>query len=67
MMEGRDVYVDQLHEVFESCDKDGVGMLTQKQLQELCKRLQVEHETDLLVEQLLGDNVNGRVSFFCLS
>lgn len=50
----QDVYVAQLHEVFDSCDHTGKGFLNRSELVELCKKLQLDDQVPQLLEQLLG-------------
>ena len=59
-----DVYVTQLQEVFNSCDTQGTGRLSEPELHILCTRLQVDDQADALVEKLLADNPDGTVSLF---
>jgi hypothetical protein len=47
-------YVLQLRSVFDSCDTEGVGVLTQTQLVELCEKLQFEGQAQALIDILLG-------------
>ncbi|XP_071962450.1 uncharacterized protein [Antedon mediterranea] len=58
-----DVYVDQLKEVFDSCDVNKNGTLNRKELAELCKKLQLEDQIDNLLGELLGDAQDGQVDF----
>ena len=60
--EEHDVYVSQLREVFSSCDRVGDGFLNVEELRELCDKLQLHQQTDRLVQQLIGDQPNNRVS-----
>lgn len=39
----QDVYVAQLHEVFDSCDHARKGFLNRNELVELCKKLQIDN------------------------
>lgn len=58
----QDVYVAQLHEVFESCDREGKGYLNRKELIELCKKLQLDDQVPHLLQQLLGsEEADGQV------
>lgn len=50
----QDVYVSQLHEVFDSCDHSGKGFLNRAELIELCKKLQLDDQVPQLLQQLLG-------------
>lgn len=50
----QDVYVAQLHEVFDSCDRAGKGFLNRSELVELCKKLQLDDQVPQLLQQLLG-------------
>lgn len=50
----QDVYVAQLHEVFDSCDHSGKGFLNRSELVELCKKLQLDDQVPQLLQQLLG-------------
>ncbi|XP_031558553.1 ninein-like protein [Actinia tenebrosa] len=60
----QDVYVAQLHEVFDSCDRTGKGFLDRAELVELCKKLQLDDQIPQLLQQLLGnEESNGQVSF----
>ncbi|XP_077998708.1 uncharacterized protein LOC144451668 isoform X3 [Glandiceps talaboti] len=59
----QDVYVAQLKEVFDSCDVFRAGRLGRNQLIQLCHKLQLDDETDNLLEQLLGDDPDARVDF----
>ncbi|XP_033123412.1 ninein-like protein isoform X2 [Anneissia japonica] len=58
-----DVYVDQLREVFDSCDVNKNGTLNRRELTELCKKLQLEDQVDNLLGELLGDAQDGQVDF----
>ncbi len=57
-----DVYVAQLQEVFDSCDKQGEGRLDSEELRILCGKLQLEDQADTLVQQLIGTDPKSRVS-----
>lgn len=58
----QDVYVAQLHEVFDSCDRSGKGFLDREELIELCKKLQLDDQIPQLLQQLLGnEETNGQV------
>lgn len=58
----QDVYVAQLHEVFDSCDRVGKGFLDRSELIELCKKLQLDDQIPQLLQQLLGsEEVDGQV------
>lgn len=60
----QDVYVAQLHEVFDSCDRVGKGFLDRDELVELCKKLQLDDQIPQLLQQLLGsEEANGQVKF----
>lgn len=50
----QDVYVAQLHEVFDSCDHARKGFLNRNELVELCKKLQLDDQVPQLLQQLLG-------------
>ena len=50
----QDVYVAQLHEVFDSCDRNGKGSLIREELIDLCKKLQLDDQIPQLLVQLLG-------------
>ena len=59
----QDVYVAQLHEVFESCDRDTKGFLDRDELIDLCKKLQLDDQVPHLLKQLLGnEETDGQVS-----
>ena len=51
----QDVYVAQLHEVFDSCDHTEKGFLNRGELIELCKKLQLDDQVPQLLQQLLGN------------
>lgn len=58
----QDVYVAQLHEVFDSCDHSGKGFLNRSELVELCKKLQLDDQVPQLLQQLLGsEEAEGQV------
>ncbi|KAL9987729.1 hypothetical protein ACROYT_G002082 [Oculina patagonica] len=60
----QDVYVAQLHEVFDSCDRAGKGFLNRSELVELCKKLQLDDQVPQLLQQLLGSvEAEGQVTF----
>ena len=68
--EERDVYVQQLKEVFLSCARNGGheestedtgDTLNKVQLHELCIKLQVEEQADRIIEELIGHNKNSGV------
>lgn len=60
----QDVYVAQLHEVFDSCDHSGKGFLNRSELVELCKKLQLDDQVPQLLQQLLGSvEAEGQVSY----
>lgn len=60
--EDQDVYVEQLWEVFDSCDVEGKGFLKKQGLIELCQKLQLEDQVPKLLAQLLGNQDDGEVS-----
>ena len=57
-----DVYVSQLKELFAACDTKGHGMLGAEELAELCTKLQLESQVDLLVEHLTENDPSKLVS-----
>ncbi|XP_048586861.1 ninein-like protein isoform X5 [Nematostella vectensis] len=60
----QDVYVAQLQEVFDSCDRTGKGALNRAELIELCKKLQLDDQVPQLLQQLLGsEEADGQVTF----
>jgi len=60
----QDVYVAQLHEVFDSCDHSGKGFLNRSELVELCKKLQLDDQVPQLLQQLLGSvEAEGQVRY----
>ncbi|KAK3732838.1 hypothetical protein QZH41_002838 [Actinostola sp. cb2023] len=60
----QDVYVSQLHEVFDSCDRVGKGFLDREELIELCRKLQLDDQIPQLLQQLLGsEEEDGQVTF----
>lgn len=60
----QDVYVAQLHEVFDSCDHSGKGFLSRSELVELCKKLQLDDQVPQLLQQLLGSvEAEGQVRY----
>lgn len=62
--EEQDVYVAQLHEVFDSCDHSGKGFLNRSELVELCKKLQLDDQVPQLLQQLLGSvEAEGQVRY----
>lgn len=60
----QDVYVTQLKEVFESCDKTRQGYLSASELRELCNKLQLEDQAPALIRQLINDDPDARVSIY---
>ncbi|CAH1791982.1 unnamed protein product [Owenia fusiformis] len=62
-LDEQDVYVAQLREVFDSCDKSNTGYIDRKELTELCQKLQLADQTKALLQRLLGSDESGRVSF----
>ncbi|KAL4239155.1 hypothetical protein ACF0H5_003857 [Mactra antiquata] len=50
-----DMYIAQLKEVFDSCDQTGSGLLHRNELQQLCEKLQLDDQSEYLVNQLLLD------------
>lgn len=60
----QDVYVAQLHEVFDSCDQNGKGSLNREELIDLCRKLQLDDQVPQLLAQLLGsEDAQGQVTF----
>ncbi|GBN02480.1 Ninein-like protein [Araneus ventricosus] len=51
--EGKDTYVTQLKEVFDSCDTTGTGSLNEEELRILCEKLHLVDHTDILIHHLL--------------
>ncbi|KAF8786192.1 Ninein-like protein like [Argiope bruennichi] len=51
--EGKDTYVTQLKEVFDSCDTNGTGGLNEDELRILCEKLHLVDHTDILIHHLL--------------
>ena len=61
----QDVYVAQLHEVFDSCDRVGKGFLDREELIQLCRKLQLDDQIPQLLQQLLGsEEEDGQVSWW---
>ncbi|XP_072182310.1 uncharacterized protein [Diadema setosum] len=58
-----DVYVTQLKDLFASCDTDGRGYIGRDALVDLCSKLQLEGQVDLLLEQLIGHDDSKLVDF----
>jgi ninein-like protein len=56
-----DAYVKQLKEVFNSCDKSGIGYLDKNELVQLCTKLQMQDQSDSLVCQLMQPGDRARV------
>ena len=50
-----DMYIAQLKEVFDSCDQTGTGRLNRQELFLLCDKLQLEDQSEYLVNGLLQD------------
>ena len=57
-----DVYVSQLKELFAGCDVKGRGVLGAAELTDLCSKLQLEGQVDLLLEHLLDKDASKMVS-----
>ena len=58
-----DMYIAQLKEVFDSCDQTGTGRLNRQELFLLCDKLQLEDQSEYLVNGLLKDQEEvGKVS-----
>lgn len=55
-------YVAQLHQVFSSCDTTGSGYLGHTELRDLCSQLHLDDQVNLIVEHLLGDDPDAKVS-----
>ncbi|KAL1139472.1 hypothetical protein AAG570_006456 [Ranatra chinensis] len=51
---GEDPYEEQLLAVFESCDREGRGLLDGEGLSQLCQMLHLEERRDELVSKLIG-------------
>lgn len=60
---GNDPYEKQLLDVFESCDFEGSGRLDSSGLTQLCDKLQLEEQGVKLIDCLLANNSQRRVSF----
>ncbi|XP_071454569.1 ninein-like protein isoform X2 [Hetaerina americana] len=60
---GGDPYEKQLLDVFESCDIDGSGRLDSGGLAQLCDKLQLEEQGVKLIDCLLANNAQRRVTF----
>ncbi|XP_030855103.1 ninein-like protein isoform X2 [Strongylocentrotus purpuratus] len=58
-----DVYVSQLKELFASVDTKGAGRIGAAALTDLCSKLQLEGQVDLLLEHLLGNDTSKTVDF----
>ena len=50
-----DMYIAQLKEVFDNCDQTGSGKLNRQELFFLCDKLQLEDQSEFLVNGLLKD------------
>lgn len=50
-----DMYIAQLKEVFDSCDQTGSSTLNRHELLQLCDKLQLEDQSEYLVNELLRD------------
>lgn len=47
-----DVYVQQLYEVFSSCDKRHIGFLDEKEVSDLCSKLQIQQFLNEILSNL---------------
>lgn len=62
-----DTYVEQLFQVFKSCDVGGSGLLGNDELFELCMRLQLDdQQTNFIITNLIGNDLIAKVSFIIL-
>ncbi|KAK3092341.1 hypothetical protein FSP39_001577 [Pinctada imbricata] len=58
-----DLYVNQLREVFDSCDSLERGSLGRSDLLQLCHKLQLDYQAEFLVERLLKEVGRNEVVF----
>ncbi|ESP02829.1 hypothetical protein LOTGIDRAFT_156778 [Lottia gigantea] len=58
-----EIYFDQLKEVFNGCDDDNKGYLTQSQLRTLCDKLELEEKHNFLLAQLETENCIDKIYF----
>ncbi|KAL3873037.1 hypothetical protein ACJMK2_036199 [Sinanodonta woodiana] len=58
-----EMYIQQLHEVFDSCDLTGCGSLDRNGLLLLCNKLQLEEQAHLIIAGLLGEEQTGQLDF----
>lgn len=49
------MYISQLKEVFDSCDVTGSQKLNRNELFALCEKLQLDDQSEYLVNELLAD------------
>ncbi|GFY34094.1 ninein-like protein [Trichonephila clavipes] len=62
--DGKDTYVTQLKEVFDSCDSTGTGCLNEEELRVLCEKLHLLDHTDILIHHLLENETEVRFEDF---
>ncbi|KAK3610897.1 hypothetical protein CHS0354_017499 [Potamilus streckersoni] len=58
-----EMYIQQLHEVFDSCDLTGCGALDRDGLLLLCNKLQLDDQAHLIIAGLLGEEQTGQLDF----
>ncbi|XP_063104667.1 ninein-like protein isoform X5 [Cavia porcellus] len=56
-------YISQLKDVYNSCDTTGTGFLDLEELIQLCRKLHLDKQLPALLQTLLGDDLNARVTF----
>lgn len=61
-MDGEDVYITQLRDVYDSCDLQGKGYLDRSELIDLCQRLQLDDQIPAILVECIGDDTrDGKV------
>lgn len=58
-----ELYLEQLKEVFDSCDSFDKGYLTHDELLKLCHKLQLEEQAEAIVDYLTENNDEAQVTF----
>lgn len=56
-----ELYLEQLKEVFDSCDSFDKGYLDREELLKLCDKLQLEEQADAIVDYLLDNTEDDKV------
>lgn len=57
------MYISQLKEVFDSCDETGSRKLNRNELLALCEKLQLDDQSEYLVDELLEDKEEVKFMF----